>query len=89
MPKKSVNAEAGIRLAIDQMLEKRGRSAYWLANELGIGHGNLYRYRKGQINAVNLKLLARMCALLECTPGDLVLLQEGNPTAKPRTRAKT
>ncbi|HEY6333956.1 MAG TPA: helix-turn-helix transcriptional regulator [Blastocatellia bacterium] len=73
-----------IRLDIDAVLKKRGRTAYWLANELGIGHGNLYRYRKGQINAVNLNLLARMCAALQCTPGDLLALEDDTKITKPK-----
>jgi putative transcriptional regulator len=69
-------------LTIDEVLKKRGRSAYWLANELGMGHGNLYKYRRGKVQAVNLELLARMCELLECRPGDLLTLSEGRQAVK-------
>jgi len=80
--KKSLETEPSIRLDIDRILKERGRTAYWLAKQLEIGHGNLYRYRKGQINAVNLNLLARMCTLLDCTPGDLLLLADEKPPVK-------
>ena len=88
-PRKGVETEPSIRLDIDRILKERGRTAYWLAKQLEIGHGNLYRYRKGQINAVNLNLLARMCTLLECTPGDLLLLEDPKPAAKPRPGRRT
>ena len=69
-------------VTINQVLKRRGRSAYWLANELGMGHGNLYKYRKSQVQAVNLDLLARMCELLECGPGDLLALIDGKVKGK-------
>ena len=73
---------ARIELRIDELLEDRGKSAYWLANELGMGHGNLYVYRKNKIKAMNLDLLARICELLECSPGDLMVLVDEKPEPK-------
>ena len=79
---------AKVIMRIDEILEERGRSAYWLANELGLGHGNLYRYRKDQVNAVNLDLLARMCELLECQPGDLLVLVDGRQGGESKAKGK-
>ena len=73
-----------VELRIDEALEERGKSAYWLAKELGMNHGNLYKYRKNQINAMNLDLLAKMCELLECQIGDLMVLVSEKPEAKRR-----
>jgi len=70
---------AEVMLKIDEMLKERGRSAYWLANELGMGHGNLYKYRKGKVQAINLDLLGRICELLECKPGNLLVMVERKP----------
>lgn len=71
-----------VELMIDEALEKRGKSAYWLAKELGMNHGNLYKYRKSQINAMNLDLLARMCELLDCQISDLMVLVNDEPEVK-------
>ena len=73
---------AKVLIKINEVLAERGKSAYWLANELGMGHGNLYKYRKSQVNAVNLDLLARMCEVLECRPGDLLSLSDGKAKSK-------
>ncbi|MGH9763827.1 MAG: helix-turn-helix domain-containing protein, partial [Blastocatellia bacterium] len=70
------------RLRIDELLKERGRSAYWLARQLGMGDGNLYKYRKGQIKSVNLDLIVRLCSTLECTPGDLIEIVEHVPARK-------
>jgi len=79
---------AKIALRIDELLEDRGKSAYWLANELGMGHGNLYVYRKNKVKAMNLDLLARMCELLECSPSDLLVLVDDKPESKRKAKAK-
>jgi putative transcriptional regulator len=79
---------AKVELRIDELLDGQGKSAYWLANELGMGHGNLYKYRKGKVNAVNLDLLARMCELLGCEPGDLLVLAKGGANAKRKAKRK-
>ena len=76
------------RLRIDELLDEREKSAYALANELGMGHGNLYKYRKGQIKAIGLEMIARFCEALECQPGDLIELVEDTPTGKKKSKAK-
>ena len=73
---------ARVELRIDELLENRGKSAYWLAKELGMGHGNLYVYRKSKVKAMNLDLLARMCELLECDIADLMVLVDEKPESK-------
>lgn len=78
---------ARIELRINEMLENRGKSAYWLAKELEMNHGNFYKYRKGQVKAMNLDLLARMCELLECETGDLMVLVNDKPEGK-KSKAK-
>lgn len=77
-----------IRLGIDEVLEAKGKSAYWLAKELGMGHGNMYKYRKGQMLSITFDLLARMCELLECSPGDLLVLLDEKPVSKKKAKGK-
>jgi putative transcriptional regulator len=63
-----------VELKIDEVLKNKEKSAYWLANVLGMGHGNMYKYRKGQMQSISFDLLARMCEALECSPSDLLML---------------
>jgi putative transcriptional regulator len=76
-----------IRFRIDELLEQRGKSAYWLANEIEMGHGNLWTYRKGKTNTINVQKLEAMCRALECTPGDLLVLVDEKPAGK-KSKAK-
>jgi putative transcriptional regulator len=62
--------------------KERERTAYWLANEVGMTHGGFYKVLHGKIKALNLELLAKLCDALECQPGDLLVLEKGSTDAK-------
>ena len=79
---------AMIEFKIDDILERQGKSAYWLANEIGMGHGNLWKYRKSKANTVNLEMLERICKALECAPGDILVLADPKPASKRKAKAK-
>jgi putative transcriptional regulator len=74
-----------IKLRIDELLKERGRTAYWLANEVGMTHGGFYKVLHNKIKALNLELLARLCDALECAPGDLLVLV---PESRRRSKDK-
>lgn len=61
-----------IEIRIDELLENRGRSFYWLAKETGISHTTLWRLKKGKAQGINFETLEKMCATLECQPGDVL-----------------
>jgi putative transcriptional regulator len=73
---------SNIVLRIDELLKERGRTAYWLANEVGMTHGGFYKVLHGKIKALNLELLAKLCDALECQPGDLLILNKGESDMK-------
>jgi putative transcriptional regulator len=73
---------SNIVLRIDELLKERGRTAYWLANEVGMTHGGFYKVLHGKIKALNLELLAKICDALECQPSDLLVLVAGDSDAK-------
>ena len=61
-----------IEIHIDQLLQKRGRSFYWLAKETGISHTTLWRLKKGKALGINFETLGKMCETLNCQPGDVL-----------------
>ena len=61
-----------IQVCIDELLENRGRSFYWLAKEAGISHTTLWRLKKGKALGINFETLEKMCAALKCQPGDVL-----------------
>ena len=58
-----------IEIRIDELLENRGRSFYWLAKETGISHTTLWRLKKGRALGINFETLEKICETLKCQPG--------------------
>jgi putative transcriptional regulator len=60
-----------IEIHIDQLLEARTRTFYWLAKETGISHTTLWRLKKGRALGINFATLEKLCGALGCQPGDM------------------
>lgn len=63
-----------IKVCIDELLEKRGRSFYWLSKNTGVSHTTLWRLKKGKALGINFVTLEKICEALECEPGDVLKL---------------
>ena len=61
-----------IRVTLDAMLVRRGMKARELAAEIGISETQLSLFRGGKVKGLRFRTLARLCAALDCTPGDLL-----------------
>jgi len=72
----------GIRL--DELLEERGRTFYWLAKETGISHTTLWRLKKGKALGINFDTLERICRGINCQPGDVMRLVSEKKISKRR-----
>jgi putative transcriptional regulator len=62
-----------IRVALDEHLKRRDKSYYWLAKESGVAHNTLARLRHDQAKGIEFDTLAKICVVLECAPGDLLV----------------
>jgi putative transcriptional regulator len=63
-----------IETRIDELLEERGRTFYWLSKETGISHTTLWRLKKGKALGINFGTLEGICQALGCQPGDVLRL---------------
>jgi putative transcriptional regulator len=77
-----------IEVRIDELLENRGRSFYWLAKETGISHTTLWRLKKGKALGINFETLEKMCETLECQPGDVLSHRNHKTISKKRSAKK-
>ncbi|MBC7910205.1 MAG: helix-turn-helix transcriptional regulator [Pyrinomonadaceae bacterium] len=76
-------------MRIDELLENRSRTFYWLAKETGISHSTLWRLKKGKSVGINFATLERICRMLSCQPGDVLTLAAEKKTGKGRgTKSK-
>ena len=57
---------------IDVMLAKRKMSLTELSERVGITLANLSSLETGKARAVRMETLDRLCAALDCQPGDLL-----------------
>ena len=57
---------------IDVMLAKRKMSLTELSERVGLTLANLSILKTGKARAVRLETLDRLCAALDCQPGDLM-----------------
>jgi putative transcriptional regulator len=63
-----------IEVRLKGLLESRGRTRYWLAQETGIQYKTLARIEQAESsNRIELRVLDEICRVLECQPGDLLI----------------
>lgn len=61
-----------IRVTLDGMLARRGMKARELAAQVGISETQLSLFRSSKVKGIRFRTLAKLCAVLECAPGDLL-----------------
>jgi putative transcriptional regulator len=74
-----------ITVRLGKLLEERGQTVYWLWKQTGIRYATVWQMSKGEIARLSLDALDRICEVLECQPGDLLVRVEGR---KKRKRGK-
>ena len=57
---------------IDVMLAKRKMSVTELAERVGITIANISILKNGKAKALKISTLAKLCAALDCQPGDIL-----------------
>jgi len=71
-----------IKVKLNEMLAKRGHTLYWLWKETGIRYATIWQMAKGEVTRLNLETLDRVCEVLECEPGDLLVRNENRKVRK-------
>lgn len=61
-----------IQVRLDEMLARRGITARELAAQIRISETQLSLFRSGKVKGIRFRTLARLCAALHCTPGELL-----------------
>jgi putative transcriptional regulator len=60
-----------IQLRLEQQLEARGESLYWLAKQTGVAYSTLWKLKTADTQGISYGVLDKLCNALECEPGDL------------------
>lgn len=59
-----------------ELLEKKGKTKYWLYKQLGISYQNFSRMINNQTKSIRYENIETLCLLLECTPNELFEMTE-------------
>lgn len=70
-----------IQLNITPLLEKKGKTRYWLYKQLGMSYQNFKRMIDNETKSIQIERIETLCMLLDCTPNDLFTIDwEQNDT---------
>lgn len=64
-----------ILLTLDVMLARRKMRSKELAERIGLSEQNLSLIRTGKVRGVRFETLAKICDVLDCQPGDLLVFE--------------
>ncbi len=62
---------------LDVMLARRKMTSRALAAQVGITEQNLSLLKSGRVKGIRFETLAKICAALDCQPGDLLEVEHG------------
>ena len=65
-----------IKLNAAALLEKKGKTKYWLYKQLGMSYQNFSKMINNETKSIRYENIETMCQLLECTPNDLLIITE-------------
>ncbi|EFK98908.1 MULTISPECIES: helix-turn-helix domain-containing protein [Streptomyces] len=68
-----------ISVRLDRLLAARGMTVTELAARVGVTHVNLSVLKNGRAKAIRFTTLTRICAALDCQPGDLLVYEPERP----------
>lgn len=60
-----------IRLRIKEILEEKGKSNYWLSQQLGMCYRNYHNIVTNQTSSIRFDTMERLCEILEIHVSDL------------------
>ncbi len=63
-----------VKIEIDKQLKKNQRSKYWLCQRMNMTSRNLNRIIRGETSSISFKYIEEFCTLLNCTPGELIIV---------------
>lgn len=60
-----------MKLRILEILKEKGKTKYWLYNQLGLSYQNFDNIITNKTQGIKFSNLKALCDILECTPNDL------------------
>ncbi|HDO9660873.1 TPA: helix-turn-helix domain-containing protein [Clostridioides difficile] len=61
-----------MNIQINNLLESKGKTRYWLAKQIGMTHQNLTKLANNKTESIKFESLEKICLALECSPNDIL-----------------
>jgi putative transcriptional regulator len=68
-----------IRITLDEVLMAKRMKAKQVAEIIGVSETHLSLFRSGKVRGVRFSTLAKLCQVLECQPGELIVYDGMEP----------
>ena len=65
-----------IQLNALALLEKKGKTKYWLYKQLGMSYQNFNKMMNNETKSIRYENIETLCLLLDCTPNELFRITE-------------
>ncbi len=65
-----------VKLNVLKLLEKKGKTKYWLYKQLGMSYQNFSRMVNNQTKSIRYENIETLCLIFDCTPNDLLEITE-------------
>lgn len=65
-----------VKLNVLTLLEKQGKTKYWLYKQLGMSYQNFNKMIRNETKSIQYENIEAICLLLNCTPNDLLIFVE-------------
>ena len=65
-----------VNINVEKLLRKQGKSKYWLCQQMNITNKNLNQVINGNTKSISFRYIEEFCNYLECTPAELISLEE-------------
>ena len=74
--RKSLEGIMMIRLNVLELLEKKGKTRYWLYKKLGMSYQNFNNIIHNNTKSIRFTTIEALCDILECTPNELFIITQ-------------
>lgn len=65
-----------IKLNVLELLEKKGKTKYWLYMQMGMSYQNFNNMITNKTKSIKYENLEALCLILECTPNELLIFTD-------------
>ena len=62
-----------ISLRVNEILEERKLTPYWLSKQTGISQNNTLKICNGETATIRFDTIEKICKVLNCTPNDIIV----------------